>query len=266
MSFGGTVLPCARQDVLSWQVHAALEARKPSRYVHGFEKHSLLALHFPLTLGPAETRRVGVAASVPALLYTYTCSTTNLTGVYIRDIMSSNYTLQFAEPSSSSQAIVTYSLVELPPAIASLLFSPHSSSSSSSPSSLVPSQLVIKGQPSDDAVLCTQSSTYNIRSVQNSNSLLLCRPSTSASVGDSDPFLDESTAESDRKKQKKRRIEIESTLHQTLELELAVPKLDNISAILKGQEWSPEEQEKTEELIEGASGGKKVRKLCDLGR
>ena len=114
------------------------------------------------------------------------------------------YTLRFDDaPSTSSQ--VSYSLVELPTAF----ISPDNVD--------VLSTLVIKGQPSDDAVLCTSSSTYNIRAVKNSNSLLLCRPS------------------------KGKKLDIQNTLHQTLELEITVPKLDRLSGLLKGQEWDPEE-------------------------
>jgi len=129
-----------------------------------------------------------------------------------------SYTLQFPEESTSST--ITYSLVELPPTISSLISGINGDSSG----------LVIKGQPSDDAVLCTPSATYNIRSVQNSNSLLLCRPS------------------------KGKKVDIQTTLHQTLELDLTVPKLERITDILKGQEWSPEEQAEDEHEL-----GRKVR-------
>ena len=119
----------------------------------------------------------------------------------------SAYTLRFDDAPTSS-SLVNYSLVELPAALA--LSSPDGRSS-------VSDTLVIKGQPSDDAVLCTSHSTYNIRAVKNSNSLLLCRPS------------------------KGKKLEIQSTLHQTLELEVTVPKLDRIADLLRGQEWHPEE-------------------------
>lgn len=149
--------------------------------------------------------------------------------------MSSIYTLVYADaPHRSAAAAVasssrehgssktvtttSYSLVELSPALAK-----HASSlTTTTPTDYaikdsILGRLVIKGQPHDDAVLCTHDTTYNIRAVQNSNSLLLCQPD------------------------KGKRVAIQDTLHQTLELEMVVPKLERLSGLLRGQEWSPDE-------------------------
>ena len=117
----------------------------------------------------------------------------------------------------------SYSLVELPPALLASVQDLSKQASTSSSSSTLPTDLVIKGQPTDDAVLCTRDATYNLRAVKNSNSLMLCRPTSK-----------------DKGKGKALSLEIESTLHQTLELELVVPKLDRIAELLRGSEWSPE--------------------------
>ena len=116
-----------------------------------------------------------------------------------------------AEPSSASQ--ISYSLVELPPALAASLDIDIQVGCSSS-------SWVIKGQPSDDAVLCTSDETYNIRSVKNSNSLLLCCQQDVIAGN------------------KRQKLDIQTTLHQTLELEKTLPKLDVILQLLRDQEWS----------------------------
>lgn len=142
--------------------------------------------------------------------------------------------LQFSD-ASSSNAQVSYSLLELPAALLSQLDAQIASGSSSS-------SWVIKGQPQDDAVLCTYDETYNVRGVQNSNSLLLCQPSVDAesdTFGVSDP------------KGKRRRLDIQGTLHQTLELEKAIPRLDRLTHMLRNHEWSPDEADTTNNKVRG---------------
>ena len=162
------------------------------------------------------------------------------------------YALEGSASSSSSSTITTYSLVELPAALAAAAKSIASSSkdaSSSSADNNILSKLVIKGQPNDDAVLCTDDTTYTMRSVQNSNSLLLCRPRAAGAGAGKD---------NGKGKGKKRattdHLNIESTLHQTLELDLCVPRLEKIGELLRGQEWSLEvnEEERQEQLEHGS--------------
>lgn len=125
-------------------------------------------------------------------------------------------------PSTSSQ--VSYSLVALPPALAKAVNERDSNGG-------VLASLTIKGQPTDEAVLCTRDTTYNVRAVQSSNSILICEASTSAAASSNG---------------KGKAVEVQTTLHQTLELDLAIPKLERISELLKGQEWSPEATEDDE--------------------
>lgn len=134
--------------------------------------------------------------------------------------MMTKHTLRYADaPSTSSQ--VSYSLVALPPALAKAVNERDLSNN-------VLATLTIKGQPTDEAVLCTQDTTYNLRAVQSSNSILVCEASTS---------------KAGTLNGKGKEVEVRTTLHQTLELDLAILKLDRIGDLLKGQEWSPEEEE-----------------------
>lgn len=134
----------------------------------------------------------------------------------------SRLNLRYADaPATSSQ--VSYSLVALPPALAKAVNERDSGGG-------ILASLTIKGQPTDEAVLCTSDTTYNIRAVQSSNSILICEASTSVAASS---------------KGKGKEAEVKTTLHQTLELDLTIPKLDRISELLKGQEWNPDEAEES---------------------
>lgn len=140
----------------------------------------------------------------------------------------SKHTFRYADaPSTSSQ--VSYSLVALPAALARAVNERDSGGG-------VLASLTIKGQPTDEAVLCTKDTTYNLRAVQSSNSILICEASTSAAGA-------AAAGTTTRSNGKGKEVEIKTTLHQTLELDLAIPKLERISELLRGQEWSPEEEE-----------------------
>jgi sister chromatid cohesion protein DCC1 len=86
---------------------------------------------------------------------------------------------------------------------------------------------MIKGGPEDDAVLCTQDKTYNIRSVTLSNSVLLVSPG---------PHVDGSESQ----------VVIQDSLNELLELVPAVPKLHRMNALLKEHEWEEGQDEEDE--------------------
>ncbi|KAJ7179056.1 sister chromatid cohesion protein Dcc1 [Mycena filopes] len=78
-------------------------------------------------------------------------------------------------------------------------------------------RLSIKGQSGEDAVLCTNDTTYTIRSVVLSNSILVVTP----------PPSSESTAD----------VVIRDQVNEVLELTPAVPKLHKLSTLLRGREY-----------------------------
>ena len=85
-------------------------------------------------------------------------------------------------------------------------------------------RLEIKGREGDDAVLCTESKTYALRSVNISNSLHVATGSeevTYAGIGD-ELFLGEA-------------------IHEIMELVPTVPKLDRLKGALRGSEYGEEE-------------------------
>ncbi|GAA5990274.1 hypothetical protein JCM10908_005905 [Rhodotorula pacifica] len=164
----------------------------------------------------------------------------------------------FAEQASSSNATSTgsqssYQLLALPPALLSQLVASSSSSTASTP-------LEIRGDGSDSAVLVTETQTYSLRGVQNSNSLCVCtgsRSSTSSSssgrkrwfaaggdvnvTSDEEDDLDGEEPSAKRKRKDEPRIEIETILHETLELVPTVARLEKLPGLLRGTEYTGED-------------------------
>ncbi|CAE6401006.1 unnamed protein product [Rhizoctonia solani] len=118
----------------------------------------------------------------------------------------------------------SYCLVELPPDIVELAKQGQAN-------------LSIRGRPDDDAVLCTQSKTYAIRSVALSNSLLIMSnvKSNSKPSGDSAIELLE-TDETDT-------MVISGEVSEILELVPTVPRLENLLHHLRGCEWNDDESD-----------------------
>lgn len=85
-------------------------------------------------------------------------------------------------------------------------------------------RLTIKGKPSDDAVICTQDRTFQLRSISVSNSLLLFQQRKRRDT-DEDVSTEETT------------LELKSTVREIMELLPMVPKLDRIETLLKGSAW-----------------------------
>ncbi|KAK4050252.1 Ctf8p and Ctf18p associating protein [Microbotryomycetes sp. JL201] len=128
----------------------------------------------------------------------------------------------------------SYSLLALPPAISSLL----------SRADCDAAPLQIRGTTSDAAVLVTPTETYAIRGVQNSNSL--CLASTSGArdwVSSSDNTEQHSDGKVNLDRHGNKVIEIESVLHETLELVKSVPKTDKLDLLLKGTDYTGQDGE-----------------------
>ena len=117
--------------------------------------------------------------------------------------------------------------MELPP---SLLSEIESSSSSLT--------LSLKGDKSDDAVLCTSNTTYAVRSVVLSNTLIIATspgrhsPRKASRVPGTQVHFDQKRSEMPLEED----IVIRSQLHEILELVPIVPKLERIDSILRGDE------------------------------
>ncbi|WWC88665.1 uncharacterized protein L201_003578 [Kwoniella dendrophila CBS 6074] len=143
---------------------------------------------------------------------------------------SKNIHLEVEEVGSGEEAEETYQLLELPPEIIKAI---EASSKGKEKEDQVAFPLTIKGKPSDDAVLCTTNSTFLLRTVGISNSILVCR-----------------TPESDSLHKRKETLQIRDTCHEVLECVPIAPNLERIRTILKDSSWKG---------INGNSLGKRKR-------
>lgn len=78
--------------------------------------------------------------------------------------------------------------------------------------------MIIKGRPSDDAVLCTPTSTFLLRTVGISNSLLVCRPPVNA-------------------EERRPTLEIRDISHEVLECVPQAANLERIRTVLRDSAW-----------------------------
>ena len=139
-----------------------------------------------------------------------------------------------------------YKLLELPPelckSIESSLDNPPKSAHISRVH--VPSKhidvsypsLVIKGEPDEDAVLCTADKTYILRSVVLSNSILVVAPPND---------MDEDRNEED--------VVIHDEIHDILELLPTLPRLQKLNGLLRNRVYDDRDNE--DEEMDGEEDG-----------
>ncbi|KAK0453541.1 sister chromatid cohesion protein Dcc1 [Armillaria borealis] len=119
---------------------------------------------------------------------------------------------------SSSAESGSFKLIELPPDLCKLIESAVESSN--------PLRFTVRGQTGDDAVLCTNDTTYTMRSVVLSNSVLVVTPPNASDLD----FSDDS-------------IVIRDQVNEILELAPTVPRLHKLSAMLRGNEYDEQSAE-----------------------
>ncbi|KAF9446941.1 hypothetical protein P691DRAFT_803234 [Macrolepiota fuliginosa MF-IS2] len=120
---------------------------------------------------------------------------------------------------SATDDAATFKLLELPPELAQLIDTTVQNSSVT---------FTVKGQPNEDAVLCTQDKTYTLRSVALSNSVLVVTAPSSGSsidnVNGGEPAV------------------IRDELHEILELLPTVPRLHRLIGLLRGREYDESDE------------------------
>ncbi|CAE6438352.1 unnamed protein product [Rhizoctonia solani] len=133
------------------------------------------------------------------------------------------FTVRFSDPTRDKyQEPPHYCLVELPPDIIELAKQGQAN-------------LSIRGRPDDEAVLCTQSKTYAIRSVALSNSVLIM----SNAGPDSKPCDPVELLEHDETNT----LVISGEVSEILELVPTVPRLESLLQHLRGCEWNDDESD-----------------------
>lgn len=96
--------------------------------------------------------------------------------------------------------------------------------------------LSIRGQVDDDAVLCTQSKTYALRSVALSNNFLIVASDASTSQNPDESGLDSTAGETDS-------LVISGEVTEILELVPTVPRLESLLHHLRGCEYNDDESD-----------------------
>ncbi|CAE6428377.1 unnamed protein product, partial [Rhizoctonia solani] len=137
----------------------------------------------------------------------------------------SEFQLRFSDPLKDKyQEPPQYSLVELPPDIVELVKQGQVN-------------LSIRGRVDDDAVLCTSSKTYAIRSVALSNSVLVVSnagPDAQQSTDSAPDLLEPSETNT---------LVISGEVSEILELVPTVPRLEKLLHHLKGCEWNDDDSD-----------------------
>ncbi|GAA5912422.1 hypothetical protein JCM8208_005165 [Rhodotorula glutinis] len=166
----------------------------------------------------------------------------------------------FADKSTDppTASATSYQLLALPPALLALVTASAESGSTTAP-------LEFRGDPHDSAVLVTETQTYAVRGVQNSNSLCVCASGTGDATrrgrkhwfvpGSGDEQVDaalEDDGEPARKKARHEAIEIEAVLHETLEAVPGVARTDKLDGLLKGAEYLGDAAEEAAETDQDA--------------
>lgn len=147
--------------------------------------------------------------------------------------------VQFAD--TPDRAKPTYQLLALPPALLKHL----TDSIASDTGSQEPIPLEIRGEGSDSAVLVTLNQTYSLRGVQNSNSLCVCSTASTSKryLGAAHDSKSDSAEEPPAKRHKDEAVEIETVLHETLEVVPTVARLERLETLLRGTEFLGDDAE-----------------------
>ena len=126
------------------------------------------------------------------------------TAIMAESLRHSNRPMRLAFSPTSAKESGNFRLLELTP---DLLKSIESNDNS-------PPTWAIKGNPSEDAVLCTDDKTYSIRSVSLSNSVLVVTPGEAQD-----------------------QIVIRDTGHELLQVAPVLPKVHKLVGLLRGREY-----------------------------
>lgn len=124
-------------------------------------------------------------------------------------------TLAFSPTSVNESG--NFRLLELPPDLLKLIESGENP----------PLTWAIKGNPTEDAVLCTNDKTYSIRSVSLSNSILVATPG-----------------------EEQDQVVIRDTSHELLQVAPIVPKVHRLTGLLRGREYDEGREDLDDDMLD----------------
>lgn len=104
---------------------------------------------------------------------------------------------------------------------------------------LSPYSLCIKGRNDDEAVLCTDTHTWTVRQMTQSNSLLLC------SLDGHAPHVEERCADVAADSEAPSALTVRINIAEVLELVPVVPRMGRIETLLEASAYSGEYDDKT---------------------
>jgi sister chromatid cohesion protein DCC1 len=97
----------------------------------------------------------------------------------------------------------------------------------------------IKGNPTEDAVLCTNDKTYSIRSTSLSNSVLIVGPGEAQN-----------------------QIVIRDTNHEILQVCLVLPKAHKLVGLLRGREYDEGREDLDDDVLDDEQDSQNQQKVC----
>lgn len=137
--------------------------------------------------------------------------------------------IQLSFSPTSVEESGNFRLLELPP---DLLKSIESTSDS-------PLNWAIKGNPTEDAVLCTGDKTYSIRSVSLSNSILVVGPG-----------------------ERQDKIDIRDTNRELLQVTPILPKLHRLVGLLRGREYDEGREDLDDDELDDRQDTQNQQQVC----
>jgi len=150
------------------------------------------------------------------------------TAIMADSIPHGNRPIQLAFSPTSVQESGSFRLLELPP---DLLKSIESDDNS-------PFTWTIKGNPAEDAVLCTDDKTYSIRSVSLSNSVLVVTPG-----------------------EVRNQIVIRDTSHELLQVAPVLPKVHKLVGLLRGREYDEGREDLDDDILDDGQDTQSQRQV-----
>jgi len=153
---------------------------------------------------------------------------TLITAIMADSLPHSGQLIQLAFAPTSAKDSGNFRLLELPPELLKSIESDNNS----------PLNWAIKGNPAEDAVLCTDDKTYSIRSVSLSNSVLVITPGVQDQVV------------------------IRDTSHELLQVAPILPRVHRLAGLLRGREYDEGREDLDDDMLDDEQDTQNQKLVC----